>query len=151
MRITGTATAVGAAVLFSLTACGGGGDAADTQTTTAAASPTATEAATTDTEQGCDFTDNTGTSSNKELQAFAVAQYESIDCSSDTDVTEQLRALTKSAQFKQEVADQGWTADTGEALGGVSVAIIDVKSRSGCTISAIDSPARGKTVDCQDV
>jgi hypothetical protein len=148
MKISRTATALGAAVLLALTACGGGGS---TTTETPEASPTASEAAPADTTQGCDFTENTGTSSNKKLQAFAVAQYESLDCSSSTDVAEQLATLIDSASFKQEVSDQGWSSNSGEALGAVTVTIVDVEKRTGCTISAIDSPSRGKTVDCQDL
>jgi hypothetical protein len=148
MKISRTALALGAAGLLALAACGGGGS---TTTETPEAPPTASEAAPADTTQGCDFTDNTGTSTNKKLQAFAVAQYESLDCSSATDLTEQLTTLIESPAFEQEVADLGWSSNTGDALGAISVAIIDIEKRTGCTISAIDSPSRGKTVDCQDV
>ncbi len=148
MNISRTATVVGAAVLLGLAACGGGGS---TTTETPDAPPPASEAAPADTTEGCDFTDNTGTSTNKKLQAFAVAQYESLDCSSATDLAEQLTTLIESESFEQEVADQGWSSNSGEALGVVTVTIIDVEKRTGCTIGAADSPARGKTVDCQDV
>ncbi len=148
MTIYRTALALGAAGLLALAACGGGGS---TTTETPEASPTASEAAPADTTEGCDFTDNTGTSTNKKLQEFAVSQYESLDCASSTDMAEQLTTLIESPSFEQEVADQGWSSNSGEALDVVTVTIVDVEKRTGCTISAGDSPARGKTVDCQDL
>lgn len=152
MKIYRAGIVLSSVLLLGLTACGGGATDADADgTAPSATSPTPTVSATVDTEQGCDFTDNTGSSSNKKLQAFAVAQYQSLDCSSDIKLTEQLTALTGSAAFKKRVADQGWTASDGEALGAVSVALIDPEKRTACTISAVDSPARGKTVDCQSL
>jgi hypothetical protein len=151
MKISTISAAVaGAALVLSLTGCGGdSGDtgAADTATPTAVA----TSEATTDTAEGCDFTENTGTSRNKKLQTFAVAQFESIDCASTADLTDQLTQLFESNEFTRQVEAQGWSANTGEALGAISVAIIDADKRTACTISVVDDPSRGKTVDCQDL
>lgn len=150
MKIYRTGTILGATLLLGLTACGGGDTTAAESATPAATSPATTEAATTNTDEGCTVVERTGSTKNKKLQAFADAQYESIDCSSDTDLTDQLTALTQSAEFKKQVADQGWDSDTGEAMGAVSVTVRDLDSLSFCMLTVLDEPARGKTMSCQD-
>lgn len=142
---------IGASLLLGLAACGGG-----ESTTTQDAAPVATSAAPTvpaeaDTNEGCDVSESTGSTENTELQAFAQAQFDRLDCGDSTTLADQLQALFESTEFKSVVKDQGWTADSGEAMGGVSVAIVDLDPQSACRITVLDSPAKAKTMDCQDV
>lgn len=151
MKIHRTGIALGAALLLGLTACGGGDTTAAESATPAATSPATTEAATTNTDEGCTVLERTGSTKNKKLQAFADAQYESIDCSSDTDLADQLTALTQSAEYKKQVADQGWDSKNPvEAMGAVSVTVRDLDSLSFCMLTVLDEPVRGKTLSCQD-
>lgn len=159
MRKSRMGVVFGAALLLSVAACGGG-DATVADSPSAPAdsvsapadsmSPAATASAAVDTDQGCLVAEKTGSTDNQALQAFTDSLFESIDCSSGTDLTEQLPALADDADFKTQVADQGWTAEVTEAAGAVVMSITDLESLSLCKITVLDSPGPAKSMDCVD-
>jgi len=89
-----------------------------------------------------------GQSKNKELQALATVQYESLDCAGDLNA--QLNALGVDPALKKKADAAGLTLTTGGAAGSVSLSFVDVKARTSCMITVIDS-MKGKQMYCGDL
>ena len=90
-----------------------------------------------------------GKSKNQELMALATAQYEALDCAGD--LAEQLNTLGQDPSLKKKVEAAGWDLTTDEALGAVTLAIVDVTDLTTCTVTAMNSPAKAKQMSCGDL
>ncbi len=165
MKIHRPGIVLGVAVLLGVTGCAGGDTTAADSTSPAAAStspadsgspaadsmsPAAPSSATIGSDEGCVVVEKTGSTENEALQSLVDSLYVSIDCSGSMKLGEQLQALAGAAEFKAQVADQGWTADVTEVDGAVVVSVTDLETLSLCKITVLDSPAKGKSMVCLD-
>lgn len=128
----------------------GGCSSTTTEADPSAETPAASETTSDGTnDQECAVAEVTGTSKNKDLMALATAQYEALDCAGD--LVEQLKTLGNDPSLQKKVDAAGWDLTVGEALGAVTLAIVDVSDLTTCRVTAMDTPAKAKQMDCGDL
>lgn len=100
------------------------------------------------TSSSCRLAQSDGQSKNKELQALATTQYESIDCGGDMGA--QLKTIAKDPAVQAKAKAAGATLTVGEAAGGVTLSMVDINARTSCMITVMNS-MNGKTLTCGDL
>ncbi|MCB9413187.1 MAG: hypothetical protein H6525_10145 [Actinobacteria bacterium] len=131
----------------------GGSESASAEPATSApvsAAPTGSAQPGAADDSACQLADATGESNNAELQALATAVFNDLDCAAAESLGDQLKAAAADPEFTAQVAAAGWESSSGEAVGGVSLSVVDVEGRTTCMISVLDSP-KAKTLNCGNV
>ncbi|MDQ1249020.1 MAG: hypothetical protein QG597_3394 [Actinomycetota bacterium] len=147
-----------AVAVVALAACGGTTTETESSTPpepqTSAAAPSqggseaASGAATSD--GGCTTASVSGESKNAELQALATSKYDTLICGARTSLGDQLKVINADPEFQAQVAAAGWVVNFGEALGGVSLSIVDTTDMTTCQIVVLDD-LNSKGLNCGNV
>lgn len=148
-KILGTTAFLALSGLLALGGCSGSPTGAD-PTPAASESPAASETTSSNaTDQDCVVAEVSGTSKNKELMALAAAQYEALDCSGD--LFEQLQTLSKDPSLQKKAKSAGWDLTTGDAVGAITLRIVDVEDLTTCAVTAGNTPVKAKQMICGDL
>ncbi len=126
---------------LALAACGG-----STTSTPSSTAPSASASG--GGNSACQTATVTGKTTNVELQKIATSAYESLDCSKSESMQAQAQAIAKSPEFTAQVKAIGGTVTTNNVGGATDIQLVVVKDRSACQVLAMDSPMKGKSLNC---
>lgn len=126
---------------LALAACGG-----STTSTPSSSAPSASASG--GGNSACQTATVTGQTTNVELQKIATSVYDSLDCSKSESMQAQAQTIAKSPELASKVKAIGGTLTTNTVGGATDIQLVVVKDRSACQVLAMDSPMKGKSLNC---